>query len=401
MLLLAFLLTAQVRTADPPQLPIKLPRHEYRIPPYPVLNLVGWGQVRGELGLAGSAVNSANPRAYNPGTGPLNLAMPQANLSGAQRERLGQIYLQYYDVDAVMDPTMQRTLGLTSAQRVLAHTEFNRAWRKWQDAQEAMFEQFRKDNEAVRKRYLKEHPSSGVSKSVRYTIPRDVSYRHSKLSRSVDLLQITEMTKARAAVRASLTGSQLDKLEKLKGRPIASTFYAHDSGSAGAQSHPELISNVNVQAELGLSLKQYLAFMEKRRAGRSEGELQRELLARLNPEQRKRLYQYGVQYDREYSILRHDVARSIGLKQATLDKINLRLFTLEVEAHDKADIYWIRLDKNPNDSSVRSDRERTLSRYDEFKRKAILDALTSGQIKMWRQLMGKQLPDIQPKRFFG
>ena len=150
-----------------------------------------------------------------------------------------------------------------------------------------------------------------------------------------------------------------------------------------------------------MSLKQYLDFMQTRKDRRPESEYLDKFVARLPADKKARFRQLGLQYDREYSILRHDIAKELGLNQSQVDSMIVKLESLFVEGYGKADQFWLNLDRGGSDQAAYAARGKLLAEYDAKERQSILDALTPAQRAKWRQMIGKDVPEIQPSRGFG
>lgn len=399
--------------------PIKIPRTDYKVPSYPGAFLLTWGLVQSELDLAPEVVAdlsksenvrsdrvaemmkpSIPPKTYRDPLLPA-LAYAMERITPAQKKRLVEIYLQYYDVSALTDPNVARLVGLSKEQSIYVNGRMTQAHHRHQAAQEAMFETFRKDNEELRKKVDPVKANSPVPRRITYTVPREIQNNHTDLTRVVSLLESREMTKARADVRAKLTPEQLAKLKRLKGKPIPHYFYSGSNwGTAGP--HPDLAMNMYVQAEMGFTLKEYLAVQKESRGKPSNPYALKKLISRLTPFQKKILRQYELQYDREYSILRHDICAELGIEPAISDKMRLRLEEIDVEARRKADKLWLSVDpaSQPTQSDYLS-RGSILETADLEKRLSILTFMTAAQKKKWVEMLGKPLPEIQPSRSFG
>lgn len=326
-----------------------------------------------------------------------------SEITATHRKRLGEIYLQYYDVSALVDPTVSKMVGLAPTQQKAVQKLFDKAHLKYQEAQEAMFETFRKDGEALRKAAMQDKPSTGnvMKTRISYVMPRRIQNQHTHLSRQVALLQTREMTLARAEVRKLLSANQLARLKSLKGKPISQWFY-HGSNWGTAQPHPDLALNINVQAEMGFSLKQYLAIQKEMNELRRNPTKLLAFIASLTPSQRAMLRRYEIQYDREYSVLRHDVAAELGIDAGLADRIRLRIEEIDAEAQRKGGLEWNKLDQpNANEQEIDKARRAILGRADAEKRKAILYMLSASQKAKWRSIVGKPLDEIQPTRHFG
>ncbi|MBC8063381.1 MAG: hypothetical protein H7Y17_01000 [Chlorobia bacterium] len=400
--------------------PIKLPRTEYRVPSYPGTFLLSWGLVQDEIGIPEEVrkdlqqarqvhddrikqmmVPSYPVKTYKDPLTPAH-ATALNKISASHKKRLGEIYLQYYDVSAVADPYVAKLIGLSESQRQFAQQRLTAAHRKHQDAQEAMFETFRKDSEILQKT-VNQTPVSmkGGLRGYSYVVPRDVQNRHTDLTRRTALIRTREMAKAREEIRANLAPAQLANLKRFKGKPISQYFY--DGSNWGtAQPHPDLVLNINVQAEMGFSLKQHLEILKESRALKSSPRMTARVISRLTESQKAILRQYELQYDREYSILRHDVATQLNLGAGVTDRIRLRLEELEVEAHRKADLEWVKLDgPQAQSQAVSSNRGAILEECDRNKRKAILYFLSAQQRNQWKEMIGTPLQEIQPGRGYG
>ena len=402
-----------------PSTPIKIPRTEYKVPSYPGAFLITWGLVQDELDLDPSViadleksrqVQSARveamtkpPTSFQPYRYTVGPAVAHAldRLTNSQKKRLGEIYLQYYDVNALADPTVADMVGLSKDQRIIVQSKLNQAHHRYQAAQEAMFERFRKDNEELRKKAAPAKSGDPIRARIVYTVPRDVQNSHTDLSRVVNQIQLQEMAKARTAIRANLTRTQRSKFEGMKGRPIPHVFYDGSNwGTAGP--HLDLALNIHVQAEMGFSLKEYLEIQRETQGRPLNPRALSKLIARLKPAQLKKLRQYELQYDREYSVLRHDVARELGIDRGTVDRMRLRLEEIEVKSRREADKLWLTADPSGQPSSQSYEaRGRVLDAADQEKRRAILELMTVEQKKRWGQMLGKPLPEIQPSRSFG
>jgi hypothetical protein len=401
----------------PPGVPqLKMTLTPYRVPAYPNESLIMWEQVQIDLALSKesrSAIQLARQtnqygsiegyQRYDMRKSPpsISLGKNPSGLTAAQNKRLGQVYLQYYDVDAMSDPTVAAMIPISSTTQKWISNRLSTAWNNYQLAQQKMFQSFQKDNEAMRVKYFQAHPSESKSGSFSYTVPRAIQNRQTDLTRRTSLFGLVQFAEARRDIRAHLTAEQLAKFESLKGRPMASWFYAHAPSFGSAQTHPELLSNINVQAALGMSLKEYLDFMQARRDRRPESEYLDKFVARLPTDKKARFLQLGLQYDREFSILRHDVAKELGLSQTKIDSMLVQLETLFVEGYAKADKFWLNLDHGGSDQVAYADRGKVLSDYDAKERQSILNALTPAQREKWRVMLGKEVPEIQPTRVFG
>lgn len=396
--------------------PIKIPRTDYMVPSYPGAFLLSWDLVQNEIGVAPEVIENLSksrnvqaervaemmkpnipPKQYRDPLMPA-LAHALASITPSQKRRLGEIYLQYYDVTALIDPTVASQVGLSKDQASFVKERFNRAHHAHQAAQEAMFETFRKDNEELRKKMEPIKSGAPIPQRMTYTIPREIQNRHTDLTRVVGLLETRELANARADVRAQLKPDQLAKLKRLKGKPIPHFFYNGSNWGTGGP-HPDLAMNMYVQAEMGFTLKEYLAVQKESRGNPSNAYAQKKVLSGLTPSQRKILRQYELQYDREYSILRHDICAELGIEPTVSDKMRLRLEEIEVEAQRKADKLWLTVDpaSQPTQSDYLS-RGSILEAGDLAKRLSILTFMTTAQKKMWVEMLGKPLPEIQPSR---
>lgn len=396
--------------------PVKIPRTHYKIPSYPGAFLLSWGLVQAEVGASAEVIDSltksqnvqaervaermtpAVPRKrYKDPLMPA-LANALASITPSQKRRLGEIYLKYYDVSALIDPTVANQIGLSDKQIAFINERFNRAHRRYQEAQEAMFESFRKDNEELRKKATPIKSDGLVTRGSSYTIPRDIQNNHIDLTRMVSLLQARELTLARAEVRTQLRPDQLAKLRRLKGKAIPHYFYDGSNWGTGGP-HPDLAMNIYVQAEMGFTLKEYLAIQKESRGDQFKAHALKKLLSRLTPSQLKILRGYELQYDREYSILRHDICAELGIEPSVSDKMRLRLEEIDVEAQRKADKLWLTVDpaSQPTQSDYLS-RGSILEAADLEKRLSILTFMAAAKKKKWLEMLGKPLPEIQPSR---
>lgn len=409
-----------------PSEPFRLPRYDYRIPSYPGAFLLHWGLVQDDLGLPSEVVKELGQArdAYQAevqamvrqppvmSSVPNRMAPAAANalarITPAQKKRLGEIYFQYYDVNALSDAHAAKLVGLSQGQRAYVAKRLNEAHSRYQDAQQAAHDVMRKDNEPLRlkaaEEAAKKADGDGPLRRPRltsYVVPREIQYRHTDLSRRSELTKGREMTKARADVRSRLTAAQLATLSRLKGQPISIWFFDGQNWES-AKPHPDLILNTHVQAELGFSLKQHLAIQKMDRAQKNLAATIRSLIDGLSTSQREMLQGFELQYDREYSILRPDVSSQLGLDRGTVDRILLRLQEIEVEASKKREDLWVKQEKEGLSEQIVRDRQGDVMRTaEETKRKTILYFLTAAQKAKWHKMLGKPLPEIQPSRHYG
>lgn len=412
-----------ISTLQWPSTEFRFPRTPLRIPEYPGVFLLGWDLVQDELKLSPEIISDlkksradydgqVQSRIANlPIGAPMttntffeSLANTLPKLSNPQKKRLGEIYLQYYDVNALRDPKVGKLIGLSASQQAFVHKRLDQAHEQYQNAQEKAFRTMHDDNEILRKKAFDAQSavSSGIlTRGIRYVMPREIQYKHTDLSRRAELTKLREMTQARVEIRESLTASQLGKFNEMKGKPISQWFF--DGQNWGiAQPHPELVLNTNVQAELGFSLRQHLDIQKMTPRSGNNANLIVSIVKNLSHAQRKKLKSYGLQYDREYSILRPDISSEIGLDRQTVDKILLRIAEIDADAHTKSDAVWIAEEKKDIISEeVSNRRQEILQSADEAKRKSILDFLSVKQKKKWNDMLGKPVPGIQPTRYYG
>lgn len=131
-------------------------------------------------------------------------------LSTGQRKRLRELTLQGAGYLALMDPTIAKKVGLTTAQSSTIRTQFETAGKKAQQAQADAFK-------PIMERYKAMDPKTDDDKKkVQAAFEKDMKEAQDKLAPSLKKYQDDWV----AFVKKSLTAAQTKALDDLKGKPF-------------------------------------------------------------------------------------------------------------------------------------------------------------------------------------
>lgn len=109
----------------------------------------------------------------------------------------------------------------------------------------------------------------------------------------------------------------------------------------------------------------------------------------------------GLQKDGIFSVLRHDVAQTVGLNEAQIDDITITLGKLYLDAYEEAGEYWWLLKREEEKPRIAGLRRAVFDRYEAQARKMIRGKLTDSQRAKWDTLVGKPIPGVTALNHFG
>jgi hypothetical protein len=330
--------------------------------PDPYLLAQDW--VQRDMGLTPQAISEvqaelapSGPRIMQASRTGRVIPTPKTRVLAQQHaKRLTELSIRASDLHALTDPGVAAKVGLSSAQQTQVNAKF-RTYFKWVKDETARLSRVRQTE---------------ISKSVAILGPDPVAAR-------------SRVFKLRAEVRSLLTAPQRAKLKSLMGRPpatLASFGWLNQAPYLFLPGYESLLLNRRGHEELGLTMRQSRLLGERLGNNGSQATYLREISG-LTQAQRLRLDQIGLQYQGAMALLRCDIVSALGLDDALIDSLVLKVGDMQRQDMD--------LQSGGGHLSERrklwDDRDRML-----------LGTLSPAQRSKWKALLGVPLPEIHPLR---
>lgn len=109
----------------------------------------------------------------------------------------------------------------------------------------------------------------------------------------------------------------------------------------------------------------------------------------------------SLQADGTFSLLRHDVAHKVGLKEEQLDRMLMEVQNFYIAACKDADEYWWLLKRDGSKPQIAKYRRDVFAEYELRARGWLYESLTQAQKSKWNLLFGKPATRIPLRNHFG